>query len=186
MGDIVTPKKTLLTILQERDEILSEIAQNEGEIDAYAENLLVGNEAELTTKIENYKTVTREFELKGEEYETYAKAFAKRAKALFGASKRLKENAKHLLVHAQIQSISGLTCAFKIKRNKGTIVCDETANFEALFKAGSPFVVATTVYSPDKEAIRLALERGEDVPWAKLQDGFTLDITDVPTKLLKP
>lgn len=178
-------KKTLLTILQERDEILSDIAQNEGEIDAYAENLLIGNEAELATKIENYKTILHEFEVKGSEYDTYAKAFQKRAKALFGASKRLRENAKHLLVHAEIQSVSGLTCAFRIKRNKGSVITDETADYEALFKSGSPHIVATTVYAPDKESIRHALERGEDVPWAKIQDGFSLDIADVPNKLLK-
>jgi hypothetical protein len=178
-------KKTLLTILQQRDEILAEIAEKEGEIDSYAENLLVGNEAELAVKLEGYRDIIKEFETKGEQYDIYAKAFAKRSKALFGAAKRLLENAKHLLIHAEIQNVSGLTCSFKIKRVKNSVIVDETADFEALFKAGSPFIVKKEIYVADKEVIRKALEYGGEVSFAKLDQGFSLEIADVPNKLLK-
>lgn len=173
-------KKTLLTLLNERDEILSEICEREGEVDAFTHELLTGNELELQTKIEAYRDVLEEFRARGEHYKGLGEAFMKRSKAFFGAEKRLKENAKALLVHSGIESISGLSCNFRIKRNKGSIVCDEATDFEALFKAGSPLVGVTSVYSPNKDAIRAALDNGEEVPWAKIQDGFSLDIKSVP------
>lgn len=173
-------KKTLLTLLNERDEILSEICEREGEVDSFSQELLIGNELELQTKIEAYRDVSEEFRARGEHYKALGEAFMKRSKAYFGADKRLRENAKNLMVTAGIESISGLSCSFKIKRNKGSVVCDEATDFEALFKAGSPFVTATTVYVPNKDAIRASIEAGNEVPWSKIQDGFSLDIKSVP------
>lgn len=178
-------KKTLLTLLVERDDILSEICEREGEVDTFTEGLLTGNELELQVKMEAYRDVIEEFETRGEHYKGLLEAFQKRSRAFFGAAKRLKDNAKGLLVYNGIESISGLTCNFRIKRNKGSVVCDDTANYEALFKAGSPFVIATTVYSPNKDAIRAAIERGEAVDFARIEDGFSLDIKSVPDKQAK-
>lgn len=173
-------KKTLLTLLVERDDILSEIAENQGVVNSFTEDLLIGNEIEIQTKIEGYRDVITEFESRGLHYDGLAEAFQKRARAFYGAAKRLKDNAKQLMLYSGIEAISGLSCSFRVKRTKGSVVCDEAADYEALFGVGSPYIDAKVIYSPNKEAIRTAILGGENITFAKIEDAYSLSIQNVP------
>lgn len=171
-------KKTLIQIINERDDAMAEIANSEGEVSEWVGELLSTNKAEEKAKVENYSLVMKEFDLQAHHFEELGNLFIKRAKSYHGLIKRLKEHLRFVMMHDGRQKIEGLTCQFSLRRNKGTLVAEEL-NLEEMFRGGATFVTKKEIYSLDKDAVRASIERGEHIPWAKIEDSWSLNCSEI-------
>lgn len=172
-------KKSLIQIINEKDDMLAEIAASDGEVSEWVGELLSKNKEEEKVKVENYAIVMNEFRLQADYLEEMGKLITKRAKSYHGLIKRLKDHLSYVMRHDNRMKLEGLTTQYTLKRNKGTLLVNPDANLEAMFMAGSPYIKETKVYSVDNECCRAAIERGEILDFVKIEDGFTLQQSEI-------
>lgn len=156
-------------IEKEYIEIANRIIDNGGAMDEELEKELAINEANLQEKARNYgyvvKTINGEVDIIDIEI--------KRLTALKNARKntvnRLKETIKNAMNLYQIDKVETPTLKINFRKSKSVVV-------ENIEKLDLEFVTVKISKSADKTGIKNAIESGEDVQGATLQENFNLQI----------
>lgn len=163
-------KKTLLTLLQERDEILHSILENEGEITNQVSDLFDLNTEQLAEKVEAYIALIKLLEAEEIALKAEADAFYAKAKACSNLAKKIEDNAKHLMAFNGTTRLQGTKHDLVISKSKPALLVNEEVGFWEF----TPFLKTHIEKTIDKEAIRSSLEAGHAVDGARLEERFRL------------
>lgn len=165
-----TTKKTLLTLLQERDEILHTVLENEGELTEQVADLFDLNSKELAQKVEAYISLLKILETEEASLKAEADAFYSKAKACSNLAKRIEDNAKALMSFNNVTRLQGTKHDLVLSKSKPALIVNEDLGFWEF----GPFLKTQIERSIDKDAIRSLLDQGMTVEGARYEERFRL------------
>ena len=172
----MTEKKTLNELVAKVQNAMIEIELSDSEIpDSILAEIVAVRETdklELTKKLDGYGIILDKIKISAKFWKDREDACKRSRKALESLENNLKNNLIHAIETLDGQSLEGEATKFSICDNPGRLVIENESLVPAQFK----FVVQTT--EMDKEEIREALKRFEDVPGARLVFGKNLRKTN--------
>lgn len=154
--------KSLFHIQQEYLQLAEILEDNGGELTPEIEQSLAINQQELQTKGVNYALVIRQIDGEAEIIDREIKRLADLKKTKENAANRMKEAIKGAMELYGIQSIKGDLINITLRNNASSVVINEEE------KLPTEYVQVKHTISPDKKAIKAAIESGIEVPGAYL------------------
>lgn len=161
------PKTNLFEIVAQAQSIEKMIAEAGGELTPELEAALDNIDLTMATKVESYSYLVDRVCHEAMFWKGKAQQFTKLARALESVADRVEGNMKKAMIAMQKTEVLGESVRYVLSTTKGALVVD-TAKLPDTYK------MAVTEYVADKEKIRAALEKFEDVPGAKLEGGYSL------------
>lgn len=155
------------------DQLLAEAAENGGDITAVEATLnewFSNISQDRDKKIDGYCALIREFEARASVRKEESERLAKRVKIDAAHAAFLKGRLKSFFEENNLKKIETDRYMVSLAKNGGAIpleLLDEPERFPAEFRTIKTQVVANT------DAIRAALEGGQDLPFAKLGERGT-------------
>ena len=140
---------------------------NQGEIDAVLENEIIALQNELATKVDHYKFRLEKLESLAEFWKAQMQDAKNVKDAIENHIDRMKETIKHTMTQLQTNELVGEKYKFKIRPSKPRLDLD-------VAMLSQEYKMQVTEWVPDKEKIRAALEAGQVVEGASLEQGVTL------------
>ena len=166
-------KKSLPTLTAEANKIEQMLVESYGELTPEIEAKLHFNGVQMREKVDGYGYLLDMLPGRAEFYKRKAELFNRIAKSIKSAEERLEHNLRFAMGELKTDELKGGEYRFKLQRVKSALVItDETAIPDELKKS-------TVETVPDKDAIRYALEQGDKVPGAELEERFSLRSYDV-------
>jgi len=155
--------------------VLETLDEENEDITTVIDEYLAGVKGDLNTKLDNYAGLITELQARSSVRREEAERLAHRAKVDFNKVARLKEALKwYFLTHDMKTTIETPRYRLTLAPNGGKERLLITVPVEEL---PPDFILATTTYRPDMEAIRAALEDGAEVPGVELGErGFNIRI----------
>lgn len=160
---------TLYEIVSQAQIIEQQIAEAGGELSPELEQALANVDLSLTEKVEGYAQVIDRLESVSEYWSKKAKELSAISDGVDTAVKRIEERLKSAMIELRKDEVFGESIRFKLSTTKGSLVIEDSS------KIPSQFLMTVTTTIPDKEKIREALERADEVPGAKLLGGYRLN-----------
>ena len=156
---------TLMDLTGEYRELLDILSDTEDE--QLIKDTLEGVTGEIGIKADGYKVIIDMLEAKAATRKAMADKLAKTAKALANNAKRLEERLKYCMEQMGVTKIEGEYFTFKIQKNGGVqpLKIKEGADIPQMFMK--------VIVEPDKEIIRKALENGQKLDFAYLEERGT-------------
>lgn len=133
---------------------------------------LEGAAGELEVKATNVAMFVRNLESSAEQIKQAEKAMADRRKAIEAKAESIKRYLKDNMQRSGITKIESPYFALTIKKNPPRVVIDDASAIPAKFMVTPP----APPPSPDKTAIKAALQAGEVVDGARIEQGERLEI----------
>lgn len=133
---------------------------------------LEGAAGELEVKATNVAMFVRNLESSAEQIKQAEKAMADRRKAIEAKAESIKRYLKDNMQRSGITKIESPYFVLTIKKNPPRVVIDDAAAIPAKFMVTPP----APPPSPDKTAIKAALQAGEVVDGARIEQGERLEI----------
>lgn len=155
----------LTTEIRNLEIALTEIDDEEMQAQLMVEYLQTTED--LKTKLENYANLISELEARAEFRKQESKRIAERASVDSNLAKRLKERLLWYMKENELKKVETLTHTISRSKNggKNPLVIDENISPLTLPKQFQRVSV-----EPNKEAIREALENGEELEFARLAE----------------
>ena len=138
------------------------LALESGELTDELENELVINQTELQEKAINYGYVVRSLESDVSIIDEEMKRLAALKKAKTGAIDRMKESVLNAMLIYGIEKVTSPTLNLSVRNNPESVDIPMTELLD------EKFLVTKTTVSPDKVAIKKAIQNGENVEGATL------------------
>jgi hypothetical protein len=138
------------------------LALESGELTDELENELVINQTELQEKAINYGYAMRSLESDVSIIDEEMKRLAALKKAKTGAIDRMKESVLNAMLIYGIEKVTSPTLNLSVRNNPESVDIPMTELLDA------KFLVTKTTVSPDKVAIKKAIQNGENVEGATL------------------
>ena len=161
------PKRTLVEIAGDFENLLSEITHGEGEITPELEEALKSTGEELWKKIDAYGHVDARLEQEQEFLKKKADTLYARAKRAEMARERMKNILKDVMVNLGLNDVAGVDYTFKLVKMKDKLVIDESMLPPIYFKQ-------EVVEKVSKELIQQHIDKGEQVPGVVTQSVYSL------------
>ncbi|MGN0533001.1 MAG: siphovirus Gp157 family protein [Eubacterium sp.] len=133
------------------------------------EELLARYEGERSVKIENIALFIKNLDAESEAIKVEEKRLADRRKAKEKKAKYLKEYLTNSLTQSGETKFESAKCALSFRKSVVTVVDDISA-------LPKQYVTEVVDYVPDKTAIKKALQAGEEITGAKLEEKQNLQI----------
>lgn len=160
--------KSLFHIQQDYLQIAEALEGNGGELTPELEQSLAINQQELQLKGVNYALVIRQMDGEAEIIDKEIKRLSELKKAKENAVKRMKDTIKGAMELYGIQSIKGDLINITLRNNASSVSIEDEA------KLPKEYVSEKVTTSPDKKAIKSAIESGIEVPGAYLSHSKSL------------
>jgi hypothetical protein len=138
------------------------LALESGELTKELENELVINQTELQEKAINYGYVVRSLESDVSIIDEEMKRLTAIKKAKNGAIDRMKESVLNAMLIYDIEKVTSPTLNLSVRNNPESVDIPMTELLD------EKFLVTKTIVSPDKVAIKKAIQNGENVEGATL------------------
>jgi hypothetical protein len=138
------------------------LALESGELTEELENELVINQTELQEKAINYGYAMRSLESDVSIIDEEMKRLAALKKAKTGAIDRMKESVLNAMLIYGIEKVTSPTLNLSVRNNPESVDIPMTELLDA------KFLVTKTTVTPDKVAIKKAIQNGENVEGATL------------------
>jgi hypothetical protein len=138
------------------------LALESGELTEELENELVINQTELQEKAINYGYVVRSLESDVSIIDEEIKRLTALKKAKTGAIDRIKESVLNAMLIYGIEKVTSPTLNLSVRNNPESVDIPMTELLD------EKFLVTKTTVSPDKVAIKKAIQNGENVEGATL------------------
>jgi hypothetical protein len=138
------------------------LALESGELTEELENELVINQTELQEKAINYGSAMRSLESDVSIIDEEIKRLTALKKAKTGAIDRMKESVLNAMLIYGIEKVASPTLNLSVRNNPESVDIPMTELLDA------KFLVTKTTVSPDKVAIKKAIQNGENVEGATL------------------
>lgn len=162
-------EKTLYDINQDYLRLMSEIEENEGEITPEMEQALAINEADHAAKLEAYGQIIANYKAEAEACKAEAARLKTKADRALKAADRLKETIRFFLTVTDRRKVAAGVWSFSLRDSKAVSITDEASLPEAYWRE-------KVERTPDKVAIKEAIERGEEVSGAAIVVNQSLTI----------
>lgn len=160
-------KKSLYQIGKEYEDIASQL--EEGELTPELEIALVITQEQLQTKAVNYGFVIKEFESDISAIDEEIKRLTAIKKSKANAKERLKQTLSDAMQYYGIEKVEIPTLKLSFRESKSVSITDES-------HLPKKYMVEKVSYSPDKTAIKKAIENGENVTGAEITTNQNLQI----------
>jgi hypothetical protein len=138
------------------------LALESGELTEELENELVINQTELQEKAINYGYAMRSLESDVSIIDEEMKRLAALKKAKTGAIDRMKESVLNAMLIYGIEKVTSPTLSLSVRNNP------ESVDIPMAELLDAKFLVTKTTVTPDKVAIKKAIQNGENVEGATL------------------
>jgi hypothetical protein len=159
---------TLNELLDLSREIENRLIEADGLITPDIEALTNILDVSLPEKIDGYAIVIDRMEANAEWFKAQAYKYALVQKGLERASENIRTRLKEIMIQREVADLAGNTERFKLSPSKPRLLIgDET-------KIPTQFLIETKTISPDKDAIRAALTKGDKVESCVLEPSFSL------------
>jgi len=161
---------SIYDLLEQNAQIENVLTQIEsGDIDAEGADqalydALIATDEAIATKLERYAKLVRSREALAKARSEEAKHLAERAKVAENEAARLKKVMKMALEALKLTKVDAGIFTVAIQANGGVTPLNVDLAPEELPEA---YRTAKTVYSANQEAIRAALDKGEELPFAR-------------------
>ena len=162
-----TTNKSLPALVLQMSEIVSQIAENGGELSEVLEQAFDFTGAELKAKADSYAFFMERLDSESDYWKAKAEQYAKVSKSCKTLKERLNTNIKLAMQIIGTDELMGEDMRFKLSRSAPKLVLDES-----LLPDAYKMIVSETV--PDKERIKAALVDKLEVSGAKLEDVYSL------------
>ena len=162
--------KSLYHIQTEYLQLAQTLEDNGGEITEGIEEALAINQEQLQLKGVNYALVVRQLDGEAEMITGEIKRLTELKKSKENAAKRLKDTLKGAMEMFQIQSIKGDLINITLRNNAASVVVENESELP------KEYVNEKVVTTPDKKAIKEAIQSGIDVKGAYLQSSKSISI----------
>lgn len=154
--------KSLFLIQQDYLQIAEILEDNGGELTPELEKSLAINQQELQVKGVNYALVIRQIDGEAEIIDREIKRLSDLKKSKENVAKRMKDAIKGAMELYGIQSIKGDLINITLRNNAASVVVEDDERLP------TEYVQVKHTTSPDKKAIKSAIESGVEVPGAYL------------------
>lgn len=162
--------KSLYHIQSEYLQLAAILEDNGGEITEEIESQLAINQDQLEAKGVNYALVIRQMTGEADMIKGEIDRLTKLMKSKQNAADRLKNTIKSAMELYGIQSIKGELINITLRNNAGSVVIENDAQIPA------EYVDVKEVRTPDKKAIKTALEGGAEIPGVYIQSSKSVII----------
>jgi len=142
---------------------LEEMAENDEALIPYLDSV----EMQMNDKVSNIVRFSRECELKSEMIETEIQRLKELKESYQNKAENLKEYLSYSMKRNGIERIDTEVCKLSFRKSKQVIITGDI---------NEKFTTQKTIITPDKKAIKEAIERGEEVKGAILQENKNLVI----------
>lgn len=156
---------SLVSLQQKALDLEKEVISNDGELSPALELELDLTSGELATKVDSYKTYIDYLEMRAEYFSALCVEASKYKKTLENLVKNLESRLEYAMIVGETTELRGHQYRFKRQASKDKLIID-------MLKLPEQYVEEVSEIKPLKEAIRLALEGGIEVPGAKLEPSF--------------
>jgi hypothetical protein len=160
-------KKTLVTLASNMGAILAELGEAGGELSPKIEAMLDDVGKDLAQKTDSYVMVMDKLEAESEFWKAKADAFTKVARGCANVVQQMKDRIKMAIVLTGEDEVRGGDFRFKLSPSQPRLTIDER-------ELPEEWLMVVTTKVPDKERIRMALDAGEEIPGAALEQTKTL------------
>lgn len=160
-------KKSLYQIKQDYLTIAEQLEENE--LTPELEKALIINQEELQVKAVNYGYVIKSIDDDLTAISEEIKRLQALKKVKENAKGRLKEAISQAMQHYNIEKVEVPTLKLSFRTSKAIEIVDQD-------KINNKYIVEKTTYSPNKTAIKKAIESGENVDGAMLVTNQNLQI----------
>lgn len=151
-------------IQNELDAILEQTGgEVTAEVDALCDRLLC-LDMQTADKFDRYGHVITDMLLKASGYKERAKALASAAAVLENSAERMKACLKEFMERHEMDRVDGEWYRFRVQGNGGP----KPLEIDDVAAESLPLVYQSRTITPDKEAIRRDLEKGDYLPFARL------------------
>lgn len=170
-----TPKIGLYELSQDMMKIQQELFENEGELTNELAVQLEVNNANMAHKVEGYHKIINDFAGKEISIDDEIKRLQAKKKSIQAASKRLKDN---LITVASLYGKPNKSGNHRLEVGHITLMTrnSRTVQVQDLDSLPSEYKVEKVTISPDKKAIKQALENGNKVPGAEIAISTSITI----------
>ena len=160
-------KKSLYHIQQEYQLVLSELDELDGEVTPELEQRLMIAEHEMQEKSSNYALVIHDYTSRIDAIDAQIERLEKLKSSYKSKSEVLKSNIKNAMLHFGIDKIEHDLVKLSFRKSESV----EVENQDLIPKE---FIKEKISYSPDKTAIKEAIENGMEVPGAEIVENQSL------------
>lgn len=157
----------LLESTRERQNVLEQILNNNGEITPELEQQLESFNPDLPAKVDRYYYFLEDLEAQSKLYRENAKRFAEAARSIDSFMNRLEDRVKIVMQTFNKTELNGDLIRYKLSKCQKKLIIDPKL-------LESKYFIRVTELVPDNENIKKALESGETIKGARLEGGFTL------------
>lgn len=159
--------KSLISIVNETNQIEQMLIEAGGEITEAIEQALAVRDLAMTEKVDGYSHIMDRFAALETHYKEKAEFFSRISKQCSNVQDRLKGNIKFAMQEMGTSELVGVDIKFKLSATKGSLVIDDEEMIPVEYK------VETVVTSIDKKRLKDDLE-GKEIPGARIQPGASL------------
>lgn len=138
------------------------LISNGGEISEEIDKLLIVDEEMLSVKADSYAHVIERLEDEETYWKNKSDQYAKVGRSCATARQRLRDAIKNAMVFRGIIEIEGEDCSFKLTASAPKLVINQS-------ELPPQYLIETVTVEPLKEALKLALKRGETISGAHLE-----------------
>jgi hypothetical protein len=162
-GEEVTDSKSLMSYVKDHHQLDEELFRNEGELTTEMEQFLEINEKGLAQKVDSYKLYIDHLEYRAEYFKNIAEQAQVYEKTFLNQIKRMKENLRFAMQNMNTDELKGEQYRFALTEPTDKLVIENENDIPV------KFTKEEIVFKMDRDAIKKALQSGEQVPGAKLE-----------------
>ena len=160
-------EKNLMTIVADTNKLTEQLIEAHGELSPELEAQLDTVNLELGLKIDGYKHVIDRVDIEQTYWKEKSQLYSKIAKGCANIKNRLKDSIKLGMLGLKKDEVIGIETRFKLSKIKPKLHIDEE-------NLSPEYCKQRIIIEPDLERIREALEKGEKVAGAYLEDNYSL------------
>lgn len=163
----MSENKSLPALILEMSEIVAQLHENGGELTEVLEHAMDCTAQELQAKTDRYAFFMERLDAEADYWKQRADAFSKVSRSCKALKERLNGNIKGAMISLGQTDLEGNEMRFKLSALAPKLVMDET-------RIPAEWKMAVTEYIPDKDRIKAALQDGQSVPGAAMEEVFSL------------
>lgn len=172
--------KSLITIVQETNNIETMLLESQGELTPEIESALSVNETDMAAKIDSYSYILDRFAALEKHYYDKANFFVEVAKRCGSVQERLKNNVKYSMQALGKTELLGEDIKFTLKPTAGSLNIIDEEMIPVSYKSEK------LVTEINKKTLKDDIAKGAVVPGAEIKPGFSLKIVaNTPDKKSK-
>lgn len=162
--------KSLITIVQETNNIETMLLESQGELTPEIETALTVSGSDMAEKVDSYSYIIDRFAALEMHYKSKAEFFSAISKQCDNVQKRLKNNVQFAMQSLGKTELLGEDIKFKLSSTSGSLFITDEEMVPVEYKTEK---MVTTI---NNKSVKDDIAKGKVVPGAEIKPGFSLKI----------